>query len=179
MVFSYQIVKSPIIVNSRLLAKPPNIHLFLIMLLVYDYSIIQTGLFMPANTFFLDQPVRVTDLNYGAHVGIMQMHGMAHNARYCLLASLEMSEVDIGGAGIMALESNIKLSAESFLGDILRFFVNIEILSKTQFKCIISVYNPTTNKPVATVEEKMLCYDYARKKPAAIPEGFTKTFSIS
>lgn len=127
---------------------------------------------MSNNTFSLDQPVRVTDLNYGNHVGITQMHGMAHSARYCFFSSLGLTELDVGGVGLMALESHIKLKAESFLGDILRFFVDIEILSKTQFKCIVSVFNSQTNKPVATIEETMICFDYARKRPAAIPESF-------
>jgi len=131
---------------------------------------------MSTETFYIDQPVRVTDLNYGKHVGVAQMHGMAHNARCCFLSSLGLSESDIGGAGIMALESNIKLSAECLQGDQLRFFVDITIVSRTQFKCTVSVFNIQSNKTVATVEEKILCFDYGRKRPAAIPESFGSQF---
>lgn len=134
------------------------------------------GFDMSNNTFFIDQPVRVTDLNYGAHVGITQMHGMAHSARFSLLASHGLTELDVGGVGLMAVESNIKLSAESFPGAILRFFVDIEIVSKTKFKCIVRVFNNETNQHVATIEDLMICFDYERKRPAAIPETFKALF---
>lgn len=133
---------------------------------------------MSNNTYFLDQPVRVTDLNYGKHLGMTQLNGMAHNARYCFLAAHGLSETDIGGAGIMLAETKMKLKAECFQGDILRFFVSIEILSRAQFKCEISVVNAQTNTPVAMIEDLIVCYDYSRKRPASIPDSFKALFEV-
>lgn len=131
---------------------------------------------MSNNDFVIEQHVRVADLNYGSHVGISEMHAMAHNARYALLASHHLSELDVGGAGLMAIESTTIMHGECFAGELLEFVVKFEVLSKIKFKCIVSVKNKTTGKPAAIVEDTMICYDYDKKKPAAIPDTFLKVF---
>lgn len=127
---------------------------------------------MKLTHYHLDQQVRVTDLNYGDHLGIPQLCGMAHNARLCFLKSLGLSESDIGGPQIMVAESNITIKKQCLHGDILRFYVTLEPISRTQFKCVISVLNQ--NVVVANIEDRLICYDYSRKRPVAIPDSFYK-----
>jgi acyl-CoA thioesterase FadM len=126
--------------------------------------------------YFIDQTVRVSDLNYGQHVGIAEMHRLAHQARISFLSSLGYTERDIGGVGFLAVESHIELLSESVLGDLLRFQVKIEIFSKAQFKSRVSIVDPQTGKAVASVEDRLVCYDFMRKRPAAVPEEFAARF---
>ncbi|MFI4956551.1 MAG: acyl-CoA thioesterase [Gammaproteobacteria bacterium] len=122
--------------------------------------------------YFVDQIVRVTDLNYGNHVGVSQMSGMAHQARFAYLNSMGLSESDIGGVAIMVLESTICMKAESFLGDLLRFYVEFQRVSKSQCVCNVFVFNLVKDVLVATVEDKIIAYDYQRRRPSALPETF-------
>lgn len=132
---------------------------------------------MAKEKFYIDQEVRVTDLNYGQHLGVTQLHGMSHNARCACLRDIGLTESDIGGVGIIVSESNIKLAKESYLGDMLRFIVDFEIISRTQLKCVVSVINRNSNENVASIEDKIICFDYSRKRPSSIPEGFKTIFS--
>ena len=132
---------------------------------------------MSKEKFYIDQEVRVTDINYGQHLGMTQLHGMAHNARCACLRAIGLTELDVGGVGVIVSESNIKFSKECFMGDMLRFIVDFEIISKVQFKCIISVFDMKSNENVAKIEDKMICYDYSRRRPSAIPEGFKSIMS--
>lgn len=132
---------------------------------------------MKKEPYYIDQHVRVTDLNYGNHLGLPQVSCMAHNARLCFLKSLGLSEMDIGGCAVMIVASHIELKAESLHGDMLRFFVSIEIISKTKFQCHISVLNPDKDILVATIEDTLVCYDYERKRVVAVPDSFKHLIS--
>ncbi|KXK41515.1 MAG: esterase [Bacteroidetes bacterium OLB11] len=71
-------------------------------------------------------PVRISDINYGGHVGNDSMLAIIHEARLSWLKSLQLSEMDIGGCGLIMAESIVQYKKESFHGDILKVDIIVE-----------------------------------------------------
>ena len=75
--------------------------------------------------FATEIDVRVTDLNYGRHLGNDAMLGMIHEARVRFLAAHGAREGDVGGKPLVLADAAIVYRAEAFLGDRLRFEVAV------------------------------------------------------
>jgi Predicted thioesterase len=59
------------------------------------------------------------DINYGGHLGNDRVLGLAHEARVRWLASHDLSEADVGGAGLIMADAALVFRQEAFLGDVL------------------------------------------------------------
>lgn len=70
-------------------------------------------------------PIRITDLNYGAHVGNDSILGIIHEARVRFLKHHGYSELDIDGRSIIMSDTVIVYRSESFYGDVLRVDVSV------------------------------------------------------
>ena len=68
-------------------------------------------------------PVRITDLNYGAHVGNDTILSLIHEARVQYLQSLGYSEFDFAGVSLIMGDVAIEFKAELFYGDALKAYV--------------------------------------------------------
>ena len=63
---------------------------------------------LPAHfPFCAELRVRITDVNYGGHMGNDALLGLLHEARVQFLAHYGLSELDIGGLGIIMADSVI------------------------------------------------------------------------
>ena len=70
--------------------------------------------------------VRITDINYGGHLGNDSVLGIIHEARVRLLADKGFSEGDIDGVGILMMDAVINFPSEGFYGDKLRIDVAVD-----------------------------------------------------
>ncbi len=63
---------------------------------------------LPENfPFDTELRVRITDVNYGGHMGNDALLGLLHEARVRFLAHHGLTELDIGGVGIIIADSVI------------------------------------------------------------------------
>ncbi|MFL5774339.1 MAG: acyl-CoA thioesterase, partial [Flavisolibacter sp.] len=69
-------------------------------------------------TFSTLIPVRITDLNYGNHVGNDSMLSILHEARMQFLAQFGYTELEIEGVGIIMSDVSIEFKTEVFYGDV-------------------------------------------------------------
>jgi acyl-CoA thioesterase FadM len=68
--------------------------------------------------FSTELRVRITDVNYGGHMGNDSLLGLLHEARVQFLAHYGLSELDIGGLwGIIMADSVIVYKSEAFPGE--------------------------------------------------------------
>ena len=65
-------------------------------------------------TYSTQLDVRVTEINYGNHVGNDRMVSLLHEARLRYLREQGFGEFNIGGVGIMVSDLVVTFSAESF-----------------------------------------------------------------
>lgn len=121
-------------------------------------------------------PVRVTDINYGGHVGNDTILSIIHEARMQYLISLGYTEMEFGGTGLIMADVAIKFKQELFYGETILANVTVGKISKISFDLIYKLETdrksePTNKSLVAIAKTEMVCFDYKKKKIVSIPEA--------
>lgn len=116
-------------------------------------------------------PVRITDLNYGGHLGNDALLSILHEVRVQFLASLGQQEIDPATQlGFIMADVAVEYKAEAFYGDALRIDIGVSDLSKYGFDIVYQVKNQV-GKEVARAKTGMLTFDYAARKLRPLPTG--------
>lgn len=129
---------------------------------------------LPETFKFITQiPVRITDINYGGHVGNDTVLTIIHEARMQWLASMGFTEMEFGNVGMIMSDVGIEFKSELFYGDIVITSVAVGEISKIGFEIFYKLEKETEGKKilVAAAKTGMVCYNYSAKKIAAIPTG--------
>jgi acyl-CoA thioesterase FadM len=132
---------------------------------------------LPAHfTFITSIPVRITDLNYGGHVGNDTILSIIHEARVQFLRQYGYTELDLGGAGLIMNDVAIEYKNESFYGDAIRVSVAAGEFSRVGFDIFYKLEKETNDKPaiVALAKTGMVCFNYELKKIVRVPEEARK-----
>lgn len=116
--------------------------------------------------------VRITDLNYGNHVGNDRILSLMHEARMQFLQWLGYkSEVSIDDhTGIIISDVAIVYKSEAFYGDVLDVLVTPYDLNKYGFDLAYRLVNNKTQKDVAHGKTGIVCFDYVKRKVALLPD---------
>ncbi|MDR2862199.1 MAG: thioesterase family protein [Syntrophobacterales bacterium] len=122
--------------------------------------------------FRTEIPVRISDINYGNHLGNDAVLSLMHEARLRFLAQYGFSEADIGGPGIIMTDAAVVYVSQAFYGDILAVDVTIAELHKYGFDLLYRLANTRTAKEVARGKTGMFCFDYGKKRIASVPQVF-------
>ncbi len=122
--------------------------------------------------FKTEIPIRITDVNYGGHVGNDTLLSLIHEARVQFLASLGYEELKIAGIGLIMSDAGIEYKAELFYGDKIIVSVAAGEISKVGFELFYRIEKEEKDKTilVASAKTGMICYDYEKKKITALPD---------
>ncbi|WP_187264045.1 acyl-CoA thioesterase [Pontibacter beigongshangensis] len=124
---------------------------------------------IPADAVFEAHiPVRITDLNYGGHLGNDALLSVLHEARVQLLAHFGYSELELAGTSLIMADVAIEYKGEAFYGDVLTAKMAITDLHKYGFDITYHVLNQQ-DKEIARAKTGMLCFNYTTRKLAAVP----------
>jgi len=117
-------------------------------------------------------PVRITDINYGNHVGNDALVGIVHESRMQWLGQHGYNELDIEGIGLIMSDLAVEYNSESFYGDILGITIAAGEISRVSFELYYLVETNRNGETILIAKAKtgMVCYDYSIKKVAAVPE---------
>lgn len=123
--------------------------------------------------FSVDIPVRVTDLNYGGHVGNDRILSVMHEARVQFYRHLGFKdELSFGeNIGQIITDAAMVYKSESFLGDVIIVQITVMDFNKYGFDMVYLLTNKVTGKEIARGKTGIVCFDYQRKKIAGIPES--------
>jgi acyl-CoA thioester hydrolase len=126
--------------------------------------------------FTTDITVRITDINYGNHVGNDTLVSIVHEARMQWLSANNYTELNIGGAALIMADLAVEYKAESFYGDTLNVAISIGEITKISFEIFYEISAIRNNKKllIANAKTGMVCYDYEARKVASVPEIFKK-----
>jgi acyl-CoA thioester hydrolase len=113
--------------------------------------------------------IRITDINYGGHVGNDSILSLLHEARIRFLQSKGLSELDFGGKGLIMRDVVINFKNEIFYGDELIAEVSIANMSSAAFDVFYRLQSGSSEKIVVIAKTGMVCYDYSAKKVSSIP----------
>jgi acyl-CoA thioester hydrolase len=122
--------------------------------------------------FQTELTVRVSDLNYGNHVGNDSVLTLMQEARTLFYRSMGFeSEVRLEGMiGQIVSDAAIVYKSESFLGDTLKVEIAVGDLNKYGFDLYYRITNNATGKEVAHGKTGIVCFDYSKRKMVSIPE---------
>jgi acyl-CoA thioester hydrolase len=117
-------------------------------------------------------PVRITDINYGGHVGNDTLLTLVHEARMQFLAQFGYTEMNLAGAGLIMADAGIEFKKELFYGDLVIASVTAGDFSRIGFDLFYKLEKetPAGKTLVALAKTGMICYDYSKKKMVAVPD---------
>jgi acyl-CoA thioester hydrolase len=121
-------------------------------------------------------PIRITDLNYGGHVGNDTILSLIHEGRVQFLKQFGLEELKFAGAGLIMGDVAIEFKNELFHGDVIRVWVTVAEFTKISFDLFYKL-EKINGEAVAFAKTGMICFDYAKKKVVAIPEGVKEKMS--
>ena len=122
-----------------------------------------------AFSFAAEISIRVTDLNYGAHLGNDALLSILHEARMQFLAHLGTVEFDPATKlGFIMADAAIEYKGEGFYGDVLRIEMAATEANKYGFDIVYEVQT-LTGRAIARAKTGMLCFDYNTRKLRGLP----------
>lgn len=126
---------------------------------------------MEGFSFQYELVVRVTDLNYGGHVGNARVLDYFQEARLAYLVALGgFTELDIGGPGLILPEAHVVYLKEMFGGDVLSIGVRAGEVGNSSFRLDYRIERDGT--AVAEGHTVLVAFNYERRKPVRLPEMF-------
>ena len=117
-------------------------------------------------------PVRISDINYGGHVGNDSILSIIHEARLQFLKSFGWTEMNFGSASLIMSDVGIEFKGEAFYGDILHAEVVADNATKVAFDLYYRLTKKQDNKEftIALAKTGMVCFDYKERKVCPIPD---------
>jgi 4-hydroxybenzoyl-CoA thioesterase len=128
--------------------------------------------------FQTELSVRVTDLNYGGHVGNDVILAYCHEARARLFRTLGFSELNVAGLGVIVADAVVVYRAESFFGDRLR--IRTAIGDHNRYGCdfFYCLERPSDDREIARAKTGIVFFDYRKRRVAAAPEAFRSKLGV-
>jgi acyl-CoA thioester hydrolase len=117
-------------------------------------------------------PVRITDLNYGGHVGNDAILSIIHEARMQFLNHFGYSENNLAGAAMIMGDVAISYKNELFYGDTLHISVAVSDITKVSFDLLYLLETERDGQRLVIAKAKtgMICFDYKKRKVVSLPE---------
>jgi acyl-CoA thioester hydrolase len=122
--------------------------------------------------FRTELEVRITDINYGRHVGNDAMLGLLHEARLRFLADFGSSEEDIGGVGMLMGDAVLQFKAVAIRGDMLVVEMGLAAVERKTFDLMYRVTRKGDGAVVALAKTGMVAFDHAKNRLANLPAAF-------
>ena len=122
--------------------------------------------------------VRITDINYGGHLGNDVFLSLVHEARLRFLKHYGFTEIDVDGVSIIMGDAAVIYKAEVFYGDTLVIKVSADDLSRMSCDLKYQLLDKKTGREVARAKTGIVFYDYDKKQIADMPEKFRTIFSV-
>lgn len=125
----------------------------------------------PTFRFYTTLKIRITDLNYGGHVGNDVFLSLVHEARQQFLAHFGYSELAFEGTGLIMADAAIEYKREIQYLDEVRISVAASGFDKLGFDILYKLDVKAAEEWLLAGKAKtgMLCFDYAAKQKVSVP----------
>ncbi|MBS1614759.1 MAG: thioesterase family protein [Bacteroidetes bacterium] len=111
-------------------------------------------------------PVRIGDINYGGHVGNDALLSIMQESRMQWLAQAGLTELNVGGHGMIMSDVMVAYQGESFYGDVLDVALYAVAQNPRSFDLLyrITVLRQDEVRLIAEAKSGMVCFDYENRK---------------
>lgn len=123
-------------------------------------------------SFTMTLPVRISDINYGNHLGNEAMVNIIHEARLQWLKSGGYTELEIEGYSLIMSDLIVEYKKQGYYGDVLSVSVRIGEIGRSGFDMYYAVHNQQ-EVLIAKAKTGMACFDYTNQKPVHLPKNFS------
>ena len=127
--------------------------------------------------FTTEIPLRVSDINYGGHLGNDAVLSLAQEARMRFLCSHGWTEQDVTGVGIIMTDAVVVYRSEAFYGDVLTIDVAVADIGEIGCDFLFRMVNKASGKEVARGKTGIVFFNYANRKPSSVPAEFRSVCS--
>lgn len=119
-------------------------------------------------------PVRITDLNYGNHLGNDSLLSIIHEARVQFLYSLGYSEQNFAGVGLIMADVAIEYKSQGYYADQLKVSIGVKDISRVGFDITYSITKSENGREIIVAKAKtgMVTFDYSLNKVIELPATF-------
>jgi acyl-CoA thioesterase FadM len=124
--------------------------------------------------FQTEIPIRITDINYGGHLGNDSLLSIIHEARLRFLKHNGYFESNIEGVGIIMIDAGIQYKSEGFYGD--ELVIEVAVTDFTSIGCdfVYRLSNKNSKKEIALAKTGIVFFDYEKRKTTPVPLQFKK-----
>ena len=126
----------------------------------------------PRSIFTTHLTVRISDVNYGGHLANDRVLSLCHEARIQLFRSVDASELDVGGVGIIMRDAGVVYQAEAFPGDELQVDVFMNNWGKCSFDLFYLLKRIKDGKDIAKAKTGIVFFNYKTRSIASTPMEF-------
>lgn len=117
--------------------------------------------------------IRITDLNYGGHVGNDTIVGMLQDTRAQFLQSLGYKdELSVEDLGLIQTDLAVVYKSELFFGDFLLVRLALSDFNKYGCDFVYQLISKQSNKEIARAKTGIVFFSYSERKINPIPERF-------
>lgn len=113
--------------------------------------------------------VRVTDLNYGGHLGNDAVLSLMHEARYQYFMHYGYTEMNAEGCGFLMGDCAIVYKSEGFYGQEILAQVGAGDYTRVAFDLYYRLLEKNTGKEMALAKTGLIAYDFDAKKVISTP----------
>ena len=106
--------------------------------------------------FEINIPVRISDVNYGKHLGHASLISIIHQARVKFLKYKCLDEMDIDGVSMIVKRIEVDYLGEAFFDEVLKVRVFIKEIDKASLSFFYLVTKGSDAEKVARVSELIL-----------------------
>ncbi|MBK9518554.1 MAG: thioesterase family protein [Anaeromyxobacter sp.] len=121
--------------------------------------------------FATELTLRVDDLNYGGHLGNDRVLALAQEVRVRWLAGHGLSELDVGGAGLILADAAVIYRAEGRHGMVLRCELAVGEVRSRSLELLHRFTDLGSGREIARVKTGVLCFDYAARQVVTLTAG--------
>ena len=132
---------------------------------------------LPAAFHFTTEiPIRISDINYGGHLGNDSVLSILHEARLRMLVENGWTEMNIDGVSVIMSDSVVLYKSEGFYGESLR--IQIAVNNFSNFGCDIYylVRERESGREVARAKTGIAFFNYEQRKLAPVPVNFLNKY---
>ncbi len=126
--------------------------------------------------FSTDIRVRISDINYGGHLGNDSLLSLLHEARVRFLAQYGLTELGIYGASLITADAVVVYRSEAFQGEVLKVEMALGGFNRYGCDFLYRLTETASGREVARAKIGMVFFDYQRRRLRRLPEPFYALF---
>jgi acyl-CoA thioesterase FadM len=122
--------------------------------------------------FKTDIPLRISDINYGGHLGNDAVLSIFHESRLRFLRQFGYSELNIEGRSIIMTDAAIQYKSQSYYGDVLTVELTVNDIQKMSCDFFYRATSKANGNIVALGKTGIAFFDYKNNKLTSVPSEF-------